>query len=251
MAGEIVALNLELEELRRWQAHDGAVNGILSDGTTYGGDGLVKDRKGHPLARPCKKPVTKVQRFGDQLLVGTYERALYIDGQKYPKIAAWHVLADGRLALVRQVGAKAGNLGSVEVDGVEIAPPAWSLGPGRDPNTLRAYLKSGAFVELTLSEASPKERVIPSDFRKAEIVSRDTPGQHLPWTDPQGPPTVVSSDACDYFIGNHHIHRVTDGKITDTLRLPTKGLYGGALLPSGSLVIAAADGNLKVIDLAA
>lgn len=248
MAGEIAALDLELKELRRWQAHEGSVNRILSNGTTYGGDGLVKDRDGAPLAGPFKKPVAKIRRFGDQLLVGTNERALYIDGTKHPKIAAWHVLEDGRLAVVRQVGSKAGDLGPVELDGVEIAPPAWALSAGPDPSSLRAYLKSGDFIELTLQAAPKKEKVILS---RPQAVSKDAQSKPLPWTDPQGPPTVIFADTCEYFIGNHHIHQVIDTQITNTLRLPTKGLYGSTLLPTGHLAIAAADGNLKVIALAA
>ena len=211
MAGEIVALSLDLGELRRWKAHEGSVNGIQSDGLTYGGDGLVK-LDGKVLAGPFKKPVSKVQRQSSKLYVGTYERALYIDGMKHPKVAAFHVFEDGRMALVPQTGTKAGDLGSIELNGEEVAPPAWSI------SETRAYLKDGRFVTF--------------------------PGlKPLPWDDPQGPPCVVADR---YFIGNH---LVRDTQTGGELRLPTKGLYGATLLPDQRIAIAGADGNLKVVNL--
>lgn len=229
MAGEIVALDLDLRELRRWQAHEGSVNGILSNGITYGGDGLVKDRQGKILAGPFKKPVSKVQYLGDRLYVGTYERALYINGKKHPKIAAWHVLDAGGLLTTPQIGSKAGDLGPVELDGKELAPPAWSLSAGSTPKTFNAYFKGGRFGEVDL---------------EGEIT-------FLPWNDSQGPPCVVRSDDLTFFIGNHIIRAIHNGEVIGEIKLKTKGLYGSILLPNGCLAIASADGNLKVIDVAA
>lgn len=213
MSGQIAALDQTLSEVRRWQAHGGSVHGIHSDGLTYGGDGLVK-LGGQVIAGPFNKPVSKVQRHEGRLYIATYERALYIDGVKHPKIAAFHIWADGRLALVRQTGARAGDLGPIEIDGVEVAPPAWSL------SNSNAYLRDGRFVSL--------------------------PGlEPLDWDDPQGPPCVVADR---FFIGNHLVRDTLAG--TD-LRLATKGLYGASLLPDNRLAIAGADGNLKVVRFAA
>lgn len=228
MTGQIVALDTDLEERRRWQTHDGSVHGILRDGTTYGGDGLVKDRSGVPLAGPYRKPVSKVRRTSGRLYIGTYERALYIDAEKHPNIAAWHVLNDGCLALVRQTGRKAGDLGPIELEGKEVGPPAWSLEGGQGANALRAFLKDGRFVEISGAQC-----------------------QQLPWDSLQGPPTVVQDNEREFFIGNHLVREVIDGRISRDLRLKTKGLYGGVPLPDNRLAIAAADGNLKVIDLVA
>lgn len=229
MSGQVVALDFDLKELRRWQAHEGSVNGILADGTTYGGDGLVKDKAGDILAGPFKKPISKVQRVAGRLYVGTYERALYIDGDRQPKIAAWHALADGTLFKVRQIGSKAGDLGPIEIDDQELTGSAWSLSAGSQADTVYAYFKDGHFGELDLS---------------GDI----TP---LPWQDTQGPPTVVQGEGLIFLIGNHQVMAVKEGEVVATLRLKTKGLYGSSLLPDGRLAIAAADGNLKVIEIAA
>ena len=46
-------------------------------------------------------------------------------------------------------------------------------------------------------------------------------------------------------------HLVRDIRHAEDLRLSTKGLYGSILAPDGWLLIAGADGNLKVVSLVA
>ena len=275
MAGQIAALDMGLQERRRWQAHDGSVNGILSDGTTYGGDGCVKDRAGTVLAGPFKKPVSKVQRHGDGLYIGTYERALYRNSKKQPKIAAWHVLGSGDLCLVRQIGTRAGDLGPIELKGQEVAPPAWTLsaGPassGSTPDTFFAYFTDGRFGEVTqqgqitflpwqdtqgppcvVHGESLQGQVQPEAQRKAQGEFQDEAQSDVHGQDQSKTQKKPQSQTLCFFIGNHKVLAIRDREIAGELTLKTKGLYGSTLLPDGRLLIAAADGNLKVIEIAA
>ena len=86
MNGEIVELDQSLNELRRWQAHEGSVGSLrVIDGKVWtgGGDALIKVWEWPSLDvaqvfEGPKKPITKFFTDGGQLIALSYDRAAFV-----------------------------------------------------------------------------------------------------------------------------------------------------------------------------
>lgn len=258
MNGEVVALDAELREIQRFQAHEGAVNVLQSHGGqiwTGGGDGCLRawswpEAEEVICLRGPKKPVVASwhdARLG--VLAQSHERALY----HWP-------LQDGELAqeprrirnvaCLERVGSGQGQKqkqGQGWFGAPKTGPKAGDIGPlaAFDPDTGRfgEPLFEDGFAAWSLTPWDATHLLAFGLDRRPWILDPAS-GQRepLPWhSQSVGPRSLVLSDGTRVLYGDGKL--VGDGAAQDAA---IRGLYGAAEWPEGRVLIAGADGQLWV-----
>jgi len=256
MNGEVVALDAELREVHRFQAHEGAVNVLQSyDGQiwTGGGDGCLRAWSWPEVEevlclRGPKRPVVASwhdARLG--VLAQSHERALY----HWP-------LQDGELAQeprrIRNVACldrvgfgQKQKQGQGWIGAPKTGPKAGDIGPLAtfDPETGRfgAPLFEDGFSAWSLTPWDATHLLAFGLDRRPWILD-PAAGQRepLPWhSQSGGPRSLVLSDGTRVLYGDGKL--VGDGAAQDAA---IKGLYGAVEWPEGRVLVAGADGQVWV-----
>ena len=260
MNGEVVALDAELQEIRRFQAHEGAVNVLERHGGriwTGGGDGCLRAWSWPEVEevlclRGPKKPV--VANWHDArlgVLAQSHERALY----HWP-------LQDGELtqeprrirnvACLELLGPSKGQgqgQGQGWFGAPKTGPKAGDIGPiaAFDPDTGRfgAPLFEDGFAAWSLAPWDAAHLLAFGLDRRPWILD-PVARQRAPveWhSQSGGPRSLVLADGRRILYGDGKI--ICDGAAGDA---PIKGLYAAVEWPEGRILIAGADGQVWVFD---
>lgn len=256
MNGEVVALDAELREIQRFQAHEGAVNVLQSYGEqiwTGGGDGCLRawswpEAEEVVCLRGPKKPVVASwhdARLG--VLAQSHERALYHwplqDGELAPEPRRI-----GNVACLERLGPNQ-RQGDGWFGAPKTGPKAGDIGPiaAFDPDTGRfgAPLFEDGFAAWSLAPWDAAHLLAFGLDRQPWILD-PVARQRRPveWhSQSGGPRTLVLSDGRRILYGDGKL--VADGTVQDA---PIKGLYGAVEWPEGRILIAGADGQVWVFD---
>ncbi|MGB1147061.1 MAG: hypothetical protein ACPG4M_04145 [Alphaproteobacteria bacterium] len=246
MNGEVVELDQSLAEVRRWQAHDGAVNCLrVINGQVWtgGGDNLLKVWSGERLEAQYegpKKPVTSVFIDGDDLVAQSYDRAAWVWSLSAPsqaprkiKDVASLVQTDSGFYGSPKTGSKAGEIGPLA---------AFDLASG----SFDSPLFEDGFGVWSLQDVPSKGLLAFGLDTKAYWVDPvAVTRSELPWHSKSVAPHFrVLADGSELYFGDGKIYH--NGKAQDG---PIKGLYCAVQLDDGRVAISGADGQVWVFEV--
>jgi hypothetical protein len=249
MSGEVVELDPELRERRRWQAHEGSVNALrVVDGQvwTAGGDGAIRQWDGATLEplktfRGPRKPVTSFFFSGCDLVAQSYERAVYLWPSDAPDTEPRKIAKVATLALTRhgplgcpKTGSKAGDIGP-------LAPLDLASGRFGGP------IFDDGFAAWSVQDVAGRGVVAFGLDLQAVTLDLDA-GTRTPlgWHSKSGPPSFVAlSGGGDIMFGDGQIYHQGNRQAA-----PVKGLYCAIQLLDGRVAFAGADGQIWVFEAA-